>query len=87
VVDGAGPIFRASPAQPLFKVRVPTRGLLSQYQPSDDGQRLLVNTLSEQAQTPRTLTVVLNWPSLVKKRETGRVAETPSSPQSFQTGS
>ncbi|MBI2946835.1 MAG: serine/threonine-protein kinase, partial [Verrucomicrobia bacterium] len=67
-VEGTGPIFRASPAQPLFKVRVPTRGILSQYQPRDDGQRFLVNTLSEETQSPRSLTVVLNWPALAKKR-------------------
>jgi serine/threonine protein kinase len=67
-VDGTGPVLQASPPQPLFKVRVPTRGLLSQYQPSDDGQRFLVNTLTEESSTPRTLTVVLNWPSVVKQK-------------------
>ena len=68
-VDGTAPLFEASRAQPLFKVHVPTRGILSQYQPSNDGQRFLVNTLSEQSSvTPRTLTVVMNWQSLVKKK-------------------
>jgi serine/threonine protein kinase/Tol biopolymer transport system component len=67
-VDGTGPVFQASPPQPLFKVQVPTRGLLSQYQPSDDGQRFLVNTLSEETSGPQTLTVVLNWQSLVKQK-------------------
>src|SRR5262249_17142917 len=36
-VDGTGSALQASPAQPLFKLHVPTRGLLSQYQPSEDG--------------------------------------------------
>lgn len=67
-VDGAGPLFQASRPQPLFQVHTPNRGLLSQYQPSDDGQRFLVNILSEQTPTPRTLSVVLNWPSLVRKK-------------------
>ena len=67
-VDGTGPVFQAAPPQPLFKVQVPTRGLLSQYQPSDDGQRFLVNTLSEQTSGPRTLSVVMNWQSLVKQK-------------------
>jgi Tol biopolymer transport system component len=67
-VDGTGPVFQASPPESLFKVQVPTRGLLSQYQPSDDGQRFLVNMLSEQTSAPRTLSVVMNWQSLVKKQ-------------------
>ena len=67
-VDGTGPVFRASLPQPLFKVRVPTRGILSQYQPSDDGQRFLVNTLSEETSAPQTLTLVMNWQSLVKQK-------------------
>jgi hypothetical protein len=67
-VDGTGPVFQASPPESLFKVQVPTRGLLSQYQPSDDGQRFLVNMLSEQTSAPRTLSVVMNWQSLLKKQ-------------------
>jgi hypothetical protein len=67
-VDGAGPLFQASPPQPLFKVRIPSRGILGQYQPNDDGQRFLVNTLTEETPRPRTLTVVMNWQSLVKKQ-------------------
>ena len=67
-VDGTGPVFQASPAQPLFNVRVPTRGILSQYQASDDGQSFLVNTLSEETSAPRTLTVVMNWQTLLKQK-------------------
>ncbi len=67
-VDSTGSVFQASPPQPLFKLHVPTRGLLSQYQPSDDGQRFLVNTLSEQQSAPRTLTIVMSWQSSVKQK-------------------
>ena len=35
------------------------------YEPSRDGQRFLVLTSPEQAQQP--LTVIINWPALLKK--------------------
>jgi hypothetical protein len=36
------------------------------YSPAPDGQRFLMNTPSEGA-VPPSITVVLNWPSLMKK--------------------
>jgi serine/threonine protein kinase/Tol biopolymer transport system component len=53
--------------QPLFETRPPGGGVRSFYDVSGDGQRFLHSTLAEE--TPDTaLTLVINWPALLKKR-------------------
>lgn len=59
-VNGSGLLFQASPPQPLFPVRTADSYLATQYYPSADGTRFLVNARVEDA-APRVLTVVLNW--------------------------
>jgi hypothetical protein len=66
-VNGTGrPLFRASPAQPLFQLSTGLCYLSQQYQPSPDGTRFLVNSRIEDT-TPQVLTVLLNWKAQVKK--------------------
>jgi hypothetical protein len=63
---GPGPTFGVP--KELFQARVP-RGVTANhthYAPSRDGQRFLVNELSNDA-APTSITVVLNWLAGVKK--------------------
>jgi hypothetical protein len=62
------PVFEASAPRPLFKTTLPTalNPYRMDYSPAPDGQRFLMNTPSEGA-VPPSLTVVLNWPSLMRK--------------------
>jgi hypothetical protein len=65
VTVGAGPTFGIP--TPLFQTRVQPGviALRTHYVPSRDGQRFLVNTVSD---TPASaITVVLNWTSLLKR--------------------
>jgi hypothetical protein len=65
-VNGAGPLFQASPPQPLFQMNTPGDYTAQQYQPSPDGTRFLVNSPIE-GTTPQVLNVLLNWKAQVKK--------------------
>jgi len=51
--------------RPLFELH-PRIGLGNAYDVSADGQRFLVNTLVEES-TSAPITLVVNWPALLKK--------------------
>ena len=61
-----GAAFSASRPEFLFEMPPflanPRRG---QYVPVDNGSRFLVNTIVQESK-PRAITLVLNWPSLLK---------------------
>jgi len=63
-VNGAGSAFEVGAVRSLFATRAGGPG--SVYDVSPDGQRFLVNTLVEEA-APAPITLVVNWPALVKK--------------------
>ncbi len=67
-VTSDGPTFSATAPQPLFDVEVPEPGapFSTDYDVSADGQRLLVNTVIEQASRP-SITVILNWAAELKQ--------------------
>lgn len=54
--------------RPLFKVRLRSRVRLDgyPYDMSADGQRFLVNAFVEEASLSSPLTLVINWPELVR---------------------
>jgi hypothetical protein len=64
VAVGAGPSFGVPKA--LFQTRAPAdvQAFRTNYVPSGDGKRFLVNTQSDQAPTP--IMVVLNWAAGLK---------------------
>ena len=65
-VTGSGDDLRLSSPVDLFQAPIPNGGdSRPQYWPSPDGQRFLFNASIESAQ-PRTITVILNWPELLK---------------------
>ena len=63
---GSGPSFDVP--KTLFQTRVPVgvNALRTNYVPTRDGQRFLVNTQSGDA-GPAPITVVLNWTAGLKK--------------------
>ena len=63
---GDGPSFGIP--KPLFQTRVPAgiNQLRTNYVPSRDGQRFLINTLTGDP-VPTPITVVLNWTAGLKK--------------------
>ena len=63
-VNGASSAFEVGAVRPLFDLR--PGGSRSVYDVSPDGQRFVVNTLAEQA-TAAPITLVVNWPALLKK--------------------
>ncbi len=69
VAVGAGPLGNTSfgVPKPLFQTRAPAGvyALRTNYVPSGDGKRFLVNTQNDPAPTP--ITVVLNWTSGLKR--------------------
>jgi eukaryotic-like serine/threonine-protein kinase len=63
-VNGQGSAFEVGAVRPLFDTRPSGPGFV--YDVAPDGQRFLVNTLTEEvASTP--ITLVVNWPALLKK--------------------
>jgi len=65
-VNGSGPAFSVGSPSPLFGVRIRDQFLGIPYDVSADGQRFLVNTFLDQT-TPPSISLVLNWPRLIKK--------------------
>ena len=61
----ANPSFQAGIPQPLFNVAVAANGANLQVTP--DGKRLLTTAPPQQATGEPSITVVLNWPALLKK--------------------
>jgi eukaryotic-like serine/threonine-protein kinase len=64
-VNGNGPAFSVGKTNPLFSVRVRDQFLGIPYDVSADGQRFLINTFVDQA--PPSISLILNWPALLKK--------------------
>ena len=60
-----GPTFEVSAPHALFGTSLNADALRQTYSVSSDGQRFLLNTPLDTASSP--LTVVLNWPGLLKK--------------------
>jgi Tol biopolymer transport system component len=69
VAVGPGTPFQASAPAPLFKLpgEILDLGLVAQFDVTADGQRFLMN-LDTPSQVQRTITLVTNWTSLLKKR-------------------
>src|SRR5207253_6643570 len=65
-VETTGSTFSASRPELLFETPLlidnPRRG---QYVPFDNGSRFLMNTVVQETK-PRSITLILNWPSLLK---------------------
>jgi hypothetical protein len=64
-VNGAGSAFEVGAVRSLFATQAGGPG--SVYDVSPDGQRFLVNTLVEEEAEAAPITLVVNWPALVKK--------------------
>ena len=63
------PAFHAGIPQPLFNSAVsnfPNFGGLD-FQVTPDGKRFLIPALPQQAAVERPITMLLNWPALLKK--------------------
>ncbi len=63
-VNGRGASFEIGVVKPLFETRA--TGVRYQYAVTADGQRFLINTAPEQAQSSAPMTVVLNWTAGLK---------------------
>ena len=58
--------FEPSTPRELFQLPAIDDGLSSPYEAAPDGQRFLVRA-AQQQQAPQSLTVLVNWPALLKK--------------------
>jgi dipeptidyl aminopeptidase/acylaminoacyl peptidase len=63
---GTGMSLTAGVPRPLFAVSVLNVEFRTHYAVSRDGQRFLVNTMTEEA-TPRPIVVVVNWPAVARR--------------------
>jgi hypothetical protein len=61
---GANTVEASAPRE-LFRMPVPNSDFLGNYEVSHDGQRFLLLTNLEGR--PRSLTLIVNWPALLKK--------------------
>ena len=63
-----GASFQHGPAVPLFATRVTdfANPYRTSYAVASDGQRFLINSIAENA-TPSSVTVIVNWPVLLRK--------------------
>ena len=64
----SGATFEHGTARPLFATRVAdfANPYRTSYAVTPDGQRFLINGVAGNA-TPPSITVVVNWPSLLKR--------------------
>jgi Tol biopolymer transport system component len=67
------PTFEPGTMTPLFKTQLPTslNAYRTDYVPAGDGQRFLLKIPVESA-APPSITIVLNWPALLKGTETSK---------------
>ena len=65
-VNGRGSSFEVGAVKPLFRDARGGRRCVTPYAVSADGQRFLINTVPEQAESA-PITVVLNWTAGLKK--------------------
>ncbi len=63
------PTFELGTVTPLSKTKLPTslNALRTDYVPAGDGRRFLMKVPVE-GTTPSSITVVVNWPALLKDR-------------------
>jgi hypothetical protein len=61
------PSFQAGIPRPLFNVAIVTQTLYGNLQVTPDGKRFLTTASPQQTGTENPITVVLNWPALLKK--------------------
>jgi serine/threonine-protein kinase len=70
-VHGRGAAFEVGEVRSLFEMQSPrigtTRGPVVPYDATADGQRFLVNRMVEQTPAASSITLVVNWPALLKK--------------------
>jgi hypothetical protein len=70
-VSGQGAAFEVGTVRSLFEMKGRRTGTapgpVSPYDASADGQRFLVNRIVEQTPASSSITLVVNWPSLLKK--------------------
>jgi Tol biopolymer transport system component len=70
-VRGRGAAFEVDTVRSLFELRSPrigtARGPVVPYDATADGQRFLVNRMVEQTPAASSITLVVNWPALLKK--------------------
>jgi hypothetical protein len=59
--------FQAGIPRPLFRVEHSSTGLRNSYVVSPDGQRFLMLVPADKGK-PQPITVVVNWPALLKKQ-------------------
>jgi Tol biopolymer transport system component len=57
---GASPVLKAGPPRPLFQTRIQMANFLASYAVAANGQRFLVNTSAEEAESG-PVTVITNW--------------------------
>jgi hypothetical protein len=68
-VGATASTFQAGHAEALFELPpIRENPRRSQYGVTPDGNRFLVNVIQEEKK-PRAITVVLNWPSLLKRKK------------------
>jgi hypothetical protein len=65
-VNGRGSKFEIGAIRPLFETRVAVGAGIRRYDVSADGQRFLINTVPEQAESA-PIAVVVNWTAGLKK--------------------
>jgi Tol biopolymer transport system component len=65
-VDRRGSAFEVGAVRALFNVRMRDQSLGIPYDVTADGQRFLVNALLDKS-APSSITLVVNWPALLKK--------------------
>jgi len=68
-VDGSGSAFQIGELKPLFDLKArPNQGQpVSAFDASPDGQRFLVNRIIADAPVTPSITLVIDWPALLKK--------------------
>jgi Tol biopolymer transport system component len=63
----ANPSFQSGIPQPLFSVPLPGQPQAPPYEVTPDGKRFLIAALPQQTSNELPITVVLNWPALLKQ--------------------
>jgi hypothetical protein len=69
-INGVGTAFQVGQVQRLFEIQPrPTVFAYSgyAYDVSADGQRFLVNTMFEEPPSSEPITLLVNWPALLKR--------------------
>jgi Tol biopolymer transport system component len=65
-VNGKGPTFEVGATRPLFQTSAASVGGIGPYDVSPDGQRFLINTVTEQTESA-PITVIVNWTATLQR--------------------